>query len=98
MPGDAAAVNRPANIAECKVQRMALEVVNKERMSSHTQAFAGEPNNVSKLQVMHKQRAAYGVKAVIAEGKRQRVPTDGRMVVAQMSRSAVQNHRLRRDA
>ena len=94
MPCDAAAVKRHAQIAERKVQRMALQVVNKKCMARHAQPFASETDNLSRLKVMHKKGAAYRVKAVVAEGKRQSVSADSRVRVAQVCGSAVHNHRL----
>jgi len=98
MPGDAAAVKRCAYIAERKVQRVTLQVMNEERMSRNAEPFANKSDNLIRLKVMEKKRAAHRVKAIITEGKRQSVSADGGVGVAQMRGSAVQNNRLRRYA
>ena len=59
---------------------MALQVLNKKCMACYAQPFANEPNNLSGLKMMQKKRAPHGVKAVVAEGKRQSVPANGRDV------------------
>ena len=83
MPGDAAAIKRRANIAKSKVQRVTLQVLNKKCMPRHAQPFPRKTDNLIRLKVMQKERAANSVKAIIAEGKRQSVPADRRMRIAQ---------------
>ena len=94
MPGDAAAVKRHAQIAERQMQRVALQILNKKCVSRHAQAFPGKADNLIWLKMMQKEGAAYGVKTVVAEGKRQSVPADRRMGIAKVRGSAVQNNRL----
>ena len=93
MPGNPAAIKRRANITESQVQRVTLEVLNKKCVPRHAQTFSRKADNLIRLKVMQKERAAYGVKAVIAEGKRHGVPADGRVSIAKMCGSAVQNDR-----
>ena len=77
------------------MQWMPLQVVNKKCVSCHAQAFLDKADNLIRLKVMKKERAANRVKAIVAEGKRQRVPADGWMSIAKMCGSAIQNNRLR---
>ncbi len=94
MPRDAAAIKGRANIAKAQVQRVTLEVLNKKRVSRHAQPFPRKTDNLIRLKVMKKERAANSVKAIVPEGKRQRVPADGRMRIAKVCGSAIQNNRL----
>jgi hypothetical protein len=54
MPGNSTEVKRRSQITKRKVQWMPLEVLNEKCMARNAQSFPGEPNNVSRLQVMHK--------------------------------------------
>ena len=77
MPRYAAAIKRRANITESKVQRVALQILNQKRMACHSQPFLRKADNLSWFKMMQKKGAAYGVKTVVAEGKRQSVSADG---------------------
>ena len=94
MPRNAAAIKWRANIAKAQVQRMTLKVLNEKSVSRHAQPFARKADNLIRLKVMKKERAANSVKAIVAEGKRQRVAADGWMRIAKVCGSAVQNNRL----
>ena len=74
---------------------MALQILNKKCVPCHAQPFLRKADNLIRLKVMQKQRATNGVKAIVAEGKRQSVPANGRMGIAKMCGSAIQNDRLR---
>src|SRR6476660_4464334 len=86
MPRDAAAIKGRANIAKAQVQRVTLEVLNNKSVPCHAQPFPRKTDNLIRLKVMKKERAANSVKAVIAERKRQRVSADGWMRIAKVRR------------
>ena len=93
MPGDAAAVKRHAKVAQRQVQRMAAEVMDKKRVAGDAQAFAGEADDLLRLQMMQKKRAANGVKTVVAEGKSQGIAADAGMESAEVRWRAIQDDR-----
>jgi len=93
MPGEAAAVERQAKVTQRQVQGMAAQVVDKKRVAGDAQAFADKMDDLLRLEMMEKKRAANGVKAVVAKGKSQGIAADAGMESAKVRARAVQDDR-----
>src|SRR5215467_632145 len=81
---------------------MPYQIVDDKSVAGYAQAFAREPQQFVRLQVMDKERASHNVEAVVAEGKRQRISADIDVrtvpVRVEMRSRAVQDHGVEFDA
>src|ERR1700704_1268397 len=86
MPGDAAAIKRQAQIAQSKMQRVALQVMNKKGVACHAESLAGEAHNFIRFKMMQEEGAAHNVKAVVRKGKSESIAANARKKSAKVGR------------
>src|SRR5205085_6801941 len=92
MPGKTAAVEGVSGISERQVQAVAHQIIDQDRVARNAQGFTHELNDLLRLQVVDKQRAAYHVKSIIAEGQGQSVTAYARIIAIEVSCGAVEQY------
>src|SRR5260370_40756935 len=77
---------------------MPYQVVDEKSVARHAQRFVGEGNDLPGFQMVEKERASHNIETVVREGQGQCVSTHGRVSAVEMTRSAVEQHRLESNA